>query len=272
MSRRGRLGQIAWRRWALIAVVAVSVGYAPIAMTGLWPYARPGAPAIGQSFLAHVVSPRYVADALATRIRPYRHSLAALVAHSILGGLLMILGPVQLLTAVRRRPRLHRATGVVFAVTVYLCMAGAAVYLARTAPADAFGGTVFWIALATIGIGTVLSVTAGIFAAQEGMPDVHQRWMLLCYGFLMTAPLLRLEWGALPSVYPHLSMVEINQIATMHLGSLVVFGALLASRALDKRDTIQGVEGTCVPTASLAAAHVAAAAALTWIVDRKSVV
>ena len=135
-----RLRGISWGRLAAIAVIAVGVGYAPIAMTELWPYAHPGAPAIGESFLAHVTNPRYVADALATRIRPYQHSLAALVVHSVLGGLLMLLGPLQLLTAVRRRVRLHRTLGVVFAVTVYVCMAGAAVYLLRTAPRDAFSG------------------------------------------------------------------------------------------------------------------------------------
>ena len=41
--------------------------------------------------------------------------------------------------------------------------------------------------LATILAGTVLSVTFGIFAAVGRLPDLHQRWMLLCYGYLMTA-------------------------------------------------------------------------------------
>ncbi|MFD9096721.1 DUF2306 domain-containing protein [Streptomyces collinus] len=232
----------------------------------LWPYARPGAPALGESLLAHAVSPRYVADALATRIAPYRHSLVPMVVHSVLGGLLMLLGPAQLLTASRRSVRRHRVLGVLFAVTVYASMAGAGLYLARTAPRDAFSGAAFWIVLATILVGTVLSVTFGILAAVAGLPDLHQRWMLLCYGFLLTAPLLRLEWGALPAVLPGLPMTETNRVAIMHLGSLVVFGALLASRARDRRDTVAGLGRSWAPLPVTVAAHLAAAAALTWIV------
>ncbi|MEU5087804.1 DUF2306 domain-containing protein [Streptomyces sp. NPDC021356] len=255
-----------WRRGAAITVAVVCVAYAPVAMTGLWPYARPGAPAFGEWLLSRAVSPRYATEALAGRIAPYRHTLLPMILHSVLGGLLMLLGPAQLLTAARRRPRLHRALGVAFAVTVYASMAGAGLYLARTAPADAFSGAAFWIVLATLLVGTVASVTCGILAAVRGFPDLHQRWMMLCYAFLLTAPLLRLEWAGLPRLLPGLSMAEINQVALTHLGSVAVFGALVASRGRDRRRTITGMSGSWAPPPVLAAAHVAGAAALTWIV------
>ncbi|WP_256339675.1 MULTISPECIES: DUF2306 domain-containing protein [unclassified Streptomyces] len=255
-----------WRRAAAVSVTVVCLWYAPIAMTELWSYARPGAPAPGEWLLGQLVSPRYVADALATRVAPYRHSLIPMIVHSVLGGLLMLLGPAQLLTAARRRARLHRAFGVLFAVTVYASMAGAGLYLARTAPEDAFSGTAFWIVLATILVGTVLSVTFGILAAVSGFPDLHQRWLLLCYGYLLTAPLLRIEWGALPALLPGLPMTEINRVAIMHLGSLVVFGALLASRARDRRDTVEGLGRSWAPLPVTVGAHLAGAAALVWIV------
>ncbi|MFJ2738405.1 DUF2306 domain-containing protein [Streptomyces sp. NPDC087440] len=252
-------------RIAAVVTVVVCLTYAPIAMTELWPYARPGAPAIGEWLLGKAVTPGYVAEALATRIAPYGRSLIPLVVHSVLGGALMLLGPVQLLSAVRRRPRLHRVAGVAFAVTVYASMAGAALYLLRTAPEDAFGGASFWIVLATILIGTVLSVTFGILAAVRRMPELHQRWMLLCYGYLMTAPLLRLEWGGLPLLLPGLPMEEINRVAIMHLGSIVVFAALLASRALTRRTTSPQIKGTWAPTPVLFLAHLAGAAGIAWI-------
>nr|BFD86125.1 hypothetical protein StreXyl84_55260 [Streptomyces sp. Xyl84] len=255
-----------WRRGAAIAVTAVCLAYAPVAATGLWPYARPGAPAFGEWLLSHAVSPRYVADAVATRTGPYRHSLLPLVLHTVLGGALMLLGPAQLLTAARRRVRLHRALGVVFAVMVYGSMAGAGLYLARTAPEDAFSGAAFWIVLATLLAGTVMSVTCGILAAVAGRPDLHQRWMLLCCAFLLTAPLLRLEWGALPWLLPGLPLAEINQVAILHLGSVAVLGALVASRGLDRRRRLTGLSGTWAPLPVLAAAHLAGAAALAWIV------
>ncbi|MDH6140320.1 hypothetical protein P3T35_002328 [Kitasatospora sp. GP30] len=260
-----RLRTIAWPRVALLALVLLCLGYAPIAATELWPYAHPGAPAIGQRLLAHTVSQRYVSAAFADRIGPYRQSLTAMVVHSVLGGLLMVLGPAQLLSAVRRRIRLHRAMGVLFTATVYASMAGAADYLLRTRPAGAFSGPTFWIVLATILVGTVLSATMGVIAALTRRPDLHHRWMLLCYGYLMTAPLLRLEWMVLPFVFPGLSVAEINRIAVMHLGSVVVFGALVASRFLDRRSNLPGLTGSWAPVPVLVAAQLVGAAGLGWI-------
>ncbi|MFE1271429.1 DUF2306 domain-containing protein [Streptomyces sp. NPDC058758] len=237
-------------RVAVLALTAVCLAYAPIAFTELWPYARPGAPALGEWLLGRTVSPGFVAEAVRDRTGPYGRSLVPLVVHSVLGGLLMLLGPVQLLTAVRRRVRLHRALGVVFAATVYASMAGAAVYLVRTPPERAFSGAAFWVVLAVILVGTVGSLTLGVLAAYRGFPDLHQRWLLLCYGFLMTAPLLRLEWGFLPALYPGLSLQDVNRVAIMHLGALVSFGALLASRALDRRTSVPGLTGTWAPRAA----------------------
>ncbi|MFJ7961686.1 DUF2306 domain-containing protein [Streptomyces sp. NPDC096319] len=254
-----------WGRAAAVAVTVVCLAYAPIAVTEIWPYARPGAPALGEWLLGRSVSPEFVAEAVRDRMGPYGRSLVPLVTHSVLGGLLMLLGPVQLLSAVRRRVRLHRVAGTVFAATVYASMAGAAVYLVRTPPAQAFSGAAFWIVLATILAGTVGSVTFGVLAAVRGLPDLHQRWMLLCYGFLMTAPLLRLEWGLLPRLYPGLGLAEINRVAIMHLGALVSFGALLASRALDRRTAVPGLTGTWSPLPVRIAAHLAGAAGLVWI-------
>ncbi|MFB6833319.1 DUF2306 domain-containing protein [Streptomyces hydrogenans] len=257
-TRRGRV--------AVVALTAVCLAYAPIAFTELWPYADPGAPAPGEWLLGRTVSPEFVAEAVRDRMGPYERSLVPLIVHSVLGGLLMLLGPVQLLTAVRRRVRLHRTLGVVFAATVYVSMAGAAVYLVRTPPERAFSGAAFWIVLAVILVGTVGSVTFGVLAAYRGFPDLHQRWLLLCYGFLMTAPLLRLEWGFLPTLYPGLSIQDVNRVAIMHLGALVSFGALLATRALDRRTSVPGLTGTWAPGPVMVLAHLAGAAGLAALV------
>ncbi|MFD7904810.1 DUF2306 domain-containing protein [Kitasatospora sp. NPDC059747] len=259
--------QVRWGRVAALAIAGLCVVYAPIAMTDVWPYEHPGAFAPGRWVLAHSgVSPAYVAEALADRLEPYRRSFVPLLVHTVLGGVLMLLGPLQLWSAVRRRIRLHRTVGVVFTVTVYASMAGAAVYLARTPPAQAFSGAAFWVVLATILVGTVLSTTLGIGAALTGFPDLHQRWLLLCYGYLMTAPLLRLEWGALPLVLGSRPVAELNRVAIMHLGSIVTFGALAASRALDRRTTVRGMTGTWCPPAVLAAAQLVGAAGVVWLV------
>ncbi|MFE4590814.1 DUF2306 domain-containing protein [Streptomyces laurentii] len=256
---------VRWGRIAVLAVTVVCLAYAPIAITGLWPFARPGAPSLGEWLLGHSVSPEYVAAVFRDRAVPYARSLAPLIVHSVMGGLLMLLGPAQLLTAVRRRIRLHRALGILYAAVVYVSMAGAALYLARTRPEEAFSGAAFWIVLATLLTGTVLSVTFGVLTAVNRLPDLHQRWMLLCYAYLMTAPLLRIEWGVLPAFYPGLALQDVNRVALMHLGTLVVLGALLASRALDRRENHRYVTGRWWPAPVLVGAYAVAAAGLVWL-------
>ncbi|MEU8541319.1 DUF2306 domain-containing protein [Streptomyces sp. NPDC048717] len=261
----GKREGVRWGRAAALVVTVVCLLYAPVAMTGLWPFARPGAPSLGQWLLGRSVSPGYAATLIQDRAVPYARSLGPLIVHSVLGGLLMLLGPAQLLTAVRRRIRLHRTLGILYAAAVYVSMAGVALYLIRTRPEETFSGAAFWVVLATLLTGTVLSVTFGILTAVAGLPELHQRWMLLCYAYLMTAPLLRIEWGALPALYPGLTLQEINLVALMPLGTFVVLGALLASRAMDRRHNHPFVSGRWWPAPVLAAAYAVAVAGLAWL-------
>lgn len=60
-------------------------------------------------------------------------------------------------------------------------------------------------------------------------------------------------------------MEQINQVAIMHLGSVVVLGALIASRARDRRTTVEGVSGSWAPLPVLVVAQLAGVVALLWI-------
>ncbi|KNX39346.1 hypothetical protein VV01_09540 [Luteipulveratus halotolerans] len=230
--------------WAL---VIGSVVYAPIAMTAIWPYASPGAPSLGPDVLERATDYSYVHDALIDRQPVYDKNIPALLVHTIGGGLLMLLGPAQLLSVVRRRRRLHRTVGVVYAVTVYVSMIGALIYLMTTPMAEVFSGPVFSIALTTILIGTVMSVTFGLVALAQGQIQMHFRWMALNYAFLMTAPVLRLEWGVLKQFHPEATLAEVNMMSVMNQGGLVVFAAAVASRMLDSRRPAPGIKGTWLP-------------------------
>ncbi|AKU16695.1 hypothetical protein VV02_13840 [Luteipulveratus mongoliensis] len=232
---------------AVWSLVIVSVAYAPIAMTAIWPYASPGAPSLGPDALASATSYDYVHTAIVDRTPVYDKNIPALLVHTIGGGLLMVLGPVQLLSAVRRRRRLHRIVGVVYAVTVFASMIGALIYLMTTPMDDVFSGPVFAIALTTILIGTVMSVTFALVSLAQGLVHMHFRWMALNYAFLMTAPGLRGERYLLKKFHPEASLAEVNMMAIMHQAGLVVVAALVASRMLDTRRTAPGVTGTWLP-------------------------
>lgn len=251
-------------RYVLWALAVVSLLYAPIAMTDLWRYRFGSVPSIGEWLLGHAVTPSYVSHALAGRLGPYRHSFVAMVVHSVLGGALMIIGPAQLLSAWRRRRRTHRRGGLAYASLVYVSMAGAGIYLARTPSAEVFSGPVFAIALGAIGLGTVTSVTAGIIEVRQGHVQSHQRFMTLSYGYLMTAPLLRLQWATLPLLLPGLSLAAINRIAIMNMGGIVAFAAFALSRSFDPRGSLPGARHDWVRPWQLGAASVVAAVILLW--------
>ena len=220
-----------WLRGTIWTVAILAVLYAPFAMTDVWAYGYANAPEFGQKLLSSSVSPEYVNEARETRVVPYQRSFWPMIVHSVLGGLLMLLGPVQLFSAIKRKRGVHRTAGVVYALVTLGSMIGA----------------VFQVALTSILLGTVTAVTAGIVEIRAGRPQSHQRWMVLSFAFLMTAPLLRLEWGFLPEFYPGLSMAEINAIGSMTLGGFVAWVGVFVSRGLDPRRKIRGMRGTWVP-------------------------
>lgn len=196
------------RGWTAVAVV--SLMYMPMAALAMVPYTAPD-PAALMSQLPDTGIKGYLQGALVDRTPSYQANIIALVSHTVTGSLLMLLGPYLLWTRPRLCERRHVIAG--------------RLYLA----------TVFGLALWSILVGTILSAILAWVSAVRHQIRMHVLWGSLNYGFLMTAPLLRIEWGLFGLIGVGETLEEASPQATINLVTITGTTAVLFALYLTDR-------------------------------------
>lgn len=220
------------RGWTAVAVV--SLMYMPMAALAMVPYTAPD-PAALMSQLPDTGIKGYLQGALVDRTPSYQANMIALVSHTVTGSLLMLLGPYLLWTRPRRRERRHVIAGRLYLATVFASMTGSATYLVREPLEEAFTGPVFGLALWSILVGTILSAVLAWVSAVRHQIRMHVLWGCLNYGFLMTAPLLRIEWGLFGLIGVGETLEEASPQATINLVTITGTTAVLFALHLTDR-------------------------------------
>lgn len=224
------------RGWT--AVTVVSIMYVPMAALAMVPYTL-HEPVALLSQLPEGGVRGFLEGALEGRTGPYQANMLAMVSHSVTGALLMLLGPYLLYTRPRRRQRNHVIAGRLYLATVFASMTGSTIYLVNEPLDDIFTGPVFGLSLWTILVGTVMSAVLAWISAVRHQIRLHVLWVCLNYGFLMTAPVLRLEWGLFGAIGVGETLEEVSPQAAMNVAALtattaVLFGLHLADRMRPK--------------------------------------
>lgn len=176
------------------AMAVVSVLYVPMAVLAMGPYFL-AEPTVLMSQFPEGGFRGFLESALAGRTGPYQAHLAGMVSHTLTGSLLLCLGPYLLWSRPRRRTRSHVIAGRLYVATALASMTGALVFLVGEPLESAFTGPVFALGLWAMFVGTVLSALFGWVSAIRHRIRLHVLWVCLNYGFLMSAPMLRIEWG-----------------------------------------------------------------------------
>jgi hypothetical protein len=134
-----------------------------------------------------------------------------LSTHMMLGLVLMTAGFLQFWPAFRRRFRkTHRVLGVVYVLTAVVSMTLSGIHLVNSGIANTYNTFVFHVGLWVMLAGVLVSVSmAGIALLRKDIAR-HLGWQALGFGFLMTAPLQRLDWLALSTVAGDASFNEMN--------------------------------------------------------------
>lgn len=244
------MSQSTLRQSAWVAIAALSVVTAPWAILAMWHMVWPSAPYPTDILLSHGVSREFLhgrdASAVSTA-SAYQKSLVPMFVHTVAGGLLVLLGPTQFSSRLRLgRPRLHRMLGKAYLTIAVAMTLGAMVYLARTPGHEVLSGGVFALQLWVLGFGTLLTAGLAIAAIRTGDVMVHLRFMALNFGLILATPIQRIDWVVIGNLDSRTNHVEANLATLMHLGPLVILGAVVAGRALDRRTTVSGVVGPII--------------------------
>lgn len=113
--------------------------------------------------------------------------------HFIAGSAVLLLGPLQFITALRtRHARLHRWTGRVYVVSALLAGVGGLSYLALK---GAVGGAVMEIGFGLYGVLTVLAAVQAWRHAIARQFDLHRAWAIRLFALGIGSWLYRMYYG-----------------------------------------------------------------------------
>lgn len=107
--------------------------------------------------------------------------------HILTSCLALLLGPWQFSAAVRRRPRLHRWTGRVYAATA---VAGGVT--GTLAAASTANGPVAGAGFAVLGVLWVVATVRAVRCARARDFEAHRRWAIVSFALAYAAVMLRL--------------------------------------------------------------------------------
>lgn len=117
----------------------------------------------------------------------------AIGAHFFTGGVLMLLGPVQLIGALRRAvPGLHRWLGRLYIVSAGVAGLGGLVFIAGK---GTIGGLLMDIGFGLYGALMVLCATMAYVYARRGSYGRHRAWAIRLFSLAIGSWLYRMEYG-----------------------------------------------------------------------------
>lgn len=130
----------------------------------------------------------------------------AFYLHIAFAGIALLLGPLQFISSWRRRvPRLHRAIGRVYLISV--AVGGLAGFVISTASSVGFLGFFGFGALAVLWLWTGWKAYRAIRARRV---DEHRAWMIRCFALTYAAVTLRLWVGILIMVQVPFASADAN--------------------------------------------------------------
>lgn len=171
-----------WSARALVAIVWLSS--AIFGAYILFHYV--GALAAGEAGQWNATLPHlYVPGSLAANI--------GIGAHFLLGAILLLLGPVQLIAAIRDRwPRVHRWIGWSYALSAFATGAGGTFYiLAR----GTTGGAVMDLGFGIYGVLMMVTAAQTVRHAVARRIEVHRGWAIRLFALAIGSWLYRIQYG-----------------------------------------------------------------------------
>jgi hypothetical protein len=180
-----RGGSAAVLRWAGVALVATVWGSATL--FGLYILAfYAGALAEGQMT-------RWNGN-LAGLYQPgSRAATAGIGLHFAAGGVILVLGCIQLMGGVRRRwPAVHRWTGRVYVTAAFLAGVGGLTFILTN---GTIGGTVMDVGFGIYGVLMVIAAVQAVRHARARRMELHRAWALRLFALAIGSWLYRMDYG-----------------------------------------------------------------------------
>jgi hypothetical protein len=120
-------------------------------------------------------------------------STAGIAAHFLGGGIILILGCLQLLSSVRKNyPKVHRIAGQVYIIASLLAAVGGLTFIALK---GTIGGTVMDVAFTGYGLLMGLAAVQTVRHARAGRYETHRAWAIRLFALAIGSWLYRMGYG-----------------------------------------------------------------------------
>lgn len=120
-------------------------------------------------------------------------SLIAMAAHLATGGIILLLGPVQLISKLRHRfPAMHRWLGRVYIFTAAVAGLGGLGFIAAK---GTIGGAVMNIGFGLYGVLMVFAAAASYWYARNLQFSAHRAWSIRLFALAIGSWLYRMDYG-----------------------------------------------------------------------------
>jgi len=224
------MAQGAPRRAGRRLLVALAIGYVPIALTATLDDFLPSVPRL-QLLLDRTVGGEEYATGTgsvrALRAVDYLDHRVLMLVHTVLGAVCLALAVRQLVGPARR----HRIAGRVHVLLVTVSMAAAVLFLLASEPGPGSGQAAFRAQLWVLAASTLGTAWLAALEARRGNFGSHRAWMVVHVAFLMTAPTLRLAWTVVVPLLPGRTMLaNIESGAVLLAVAAPAAGVLVALR------------------------------------------
>lgn len=218
-------------RYAFWVVAAIAVLYAPLAINYMWHFFDPGVVHLQREADTALNGAAYENGPLSvnvTRHDAYADHRVAMLVHTTLGGIALLLALFQFSPRLRTRHRtLHKWTGRVYLPLMTISMLTAIAFLVMAPIVHFDGGRAFDLQLWALASGTLASGWIGFAAIRRKDMVTHRAWMTMNLSLMMTAPLLRVGWFGLGRIIDNPLLLNLSW-SSVALGVIAPGGAGVA--------------------------------------------
>ncbi|KAK6810895.1 hypothetical protein RU639_013344 [Aspergillus parasiticus] len=193
---------LVYKRVVQVMVTMMVIFFAPLAFTYFFDETHTSN--LSDKVLAVLISPEFaygegsgtMSDVQGGQMVVYLRNLTAMFSHTIAGSIAITVGLVQFNTTLQfKYPVIHRWLGRLYFLCAVIISWSSRSYLADAIPTkEVFSGDPFAYILSSLSISVPITMACAIYAIWNGDIGSHREIMVLNYAFMLSAPILRVQW------------------------------------------------------------------------------
>ncbi|KAE8365232.1 hypothetical protein BDV27DRAFT_171801 [Aspergillus caelatus] len=228
---------LVYKRTVQVMVISMVIFFAPLSFTYF--FDKTHTSNLSDKVLAILISPKFaygegsgtMSDVKGGQMVVYLRNLTAMFSHTIAGSIAIVIGLVQFNTTLQfKYPVIHRYLGRLYFLCAMTITWSSRSFLADAVPTkEVFSGDPFAYILSSLSISLPLTMACAIYAIWNRDIGSHREFMVLNYAFMLSAPILRVQWITLGRLWGETKYI-VNLYSSIFSGPFLVAASIFYLR------------------------------------------